>query len=306
MTLTLPLFARDEFPYAGLHPTAYPLGKGGTLVRGGFAPYNGRLPGLNRPAIVENVAVGGVQTRREIAYKAEATLTPMTLGFSVGQQTDLYLTAGLGSGTSQKRVSNFYGVPLDVYVASKDDRYDRIYNQPLFDVGMAVFSQVKPDLGDGLPAVGIRVSGRFGYTADDHNTFKDLTPEDGFPDFGGDVSLVLTQQLGESLAVHGSATFSGSRKLGTSLQYGGAIAFELIPQRMTVSADFRTRHEFVGNEFSRLRDRLVGAVRYHLSQRLAAEFASSLSGNFFLTLTRLGERPATVVPQAPRPEGPLF
>lgn len=306
MTLTSSLFARDSFSSVGLHPTAYPLGKGGSLIRTGLIPYNGRLPHLNRPALLENITVGGIQTRREISYIADVTLIPFLFGFGVGSQTDFYLSAGIGSGTSQKRVANFYGVPPDVYAKNPDSRYDRIYSQPLFDVGLAIFSQLKPELGDGLPAVGVRVSGRFGYTADDHNSFKDLTPEDGFPDFGGDLSILASQQFGEYLALHGSLTLSSSRKLGPRLLYGGALEFVLIPHHMTLSADFKTQHEFVGNEFSQLPEKLVVAVRYHVRSGLAAELASSLSGHLFLTLTRLGTRPSPIVPHIPRSEDVPF
>jgi hypothetical protein len=305
MAVVFSAFAREESPFAGLHPSAYPIGKGGYVVRGGFASYDGSLPGPNQVAITDNINIGGVQTRREIAYKADAGLVPLTLGFGVGERTDFYVTAGIGSGTSQKRISNFYGVQDDLYLAAKD-RYDRVYDQPLFDFGMAVLSQLKPDLGDGLPAVGVRVSGRFGYTADDHGVFKDSTPEDGFPDFGGDVGLIVSQRIGEYAVAHGSAAFSAMRKLGSSLQYGGAIEFVLIPDRMVVSADYRTRHEFVGNEYTSTKDKTTAAVRYHLSKNVTAELASSFGGNLFLTLTRLGARETTITPKSPSAEGSLF
>jgi len=296
-------FALEESPTVGLHPSAYTLGAGGYFVRGGFAPYEASLPGLNQVPIVENVNVGGVQMRRSIAYQADVSLVPLTIGFAVGERTDLYLTTGIGSGTSQKRVSNFYGVPDDLY-RGNENRYDRVYDQPMFDFGIALLSQMKPDLGDGLPAVAVRVGGRFGYTGDDHGVFKDATPEDGFPDFGGDIGLIVSQRIGEFMRAHGSASIVATRKLGTGLQYGGAFEFALIPDRMVISADYRSRHEIVGNEFTSTKDLVTAAVRYHLSKNVTAEFAASPGGNLFLTLTHLGRRTETIAPKTP--EGSLF
>ncbi|MBM3216034.1 hypothetical protein FJZ36_14090 [Candidatus Poribacteria bacterium] len=294
-----------DMPFVGQHSTAYPLGRGGFVVGAGFVPYDRQLPRPGRPAMRAQMNIGGVEIERQTQYIGDGAFLPARLGFAVGDATDLYLTATTGSGTSEKRIDNFYGVPDDDY-RSDIQRYTRVYDQPVFDFGIDLRSQLKPDLGDGLPAVAVEVGGRFGYTADDHGEFQDTTPDSGFLDVGGTASLLASQRFGPYLRAHAAAGIVATQKLGTELVYGAAGEFSIIPDQMSVVADYRTRRDIAGSSFSKTKEVLGVGVQYYLGATAVAQLTSSLHGSVYLSLTRVGARAETIAPQAPTVDGGLF
>jgi hypothetical protein len=296
-------------PHVGDFPTAYPLGRGGFAVRAGYEPFRTRLPPLNRPPITQSLDIGGVPMDRRVTYVGDAGLAPLVLSFGVGEATDFSVAATLASGTSEKRITNFYGVPEDVYRDSAL-QYDRVYGQPVFDVGLGIRHQFKPDLGDGLPALAAGVVGRFGFTGDDVPTgageFRDSSPADGFPDFGGAPYLAGSLRVGEYAYAHGHLGLLVSRKLGAGLVYGAAGEVTLVPDRMSASASFVTRRETAGLEHSKVKENFALGIRYHLSSGAAVQLTATPEGSVLFTLTRLGEKAEQIAPQPPRPQERLF
>ena len=183
----------EAFPRAGLQETAYTLGSGGFSASIGVSPLETRLPNLGGSSIFQTLNVGGVEAEREVVYEADGSLIPILLGFGVGQSTDLYLSGTISVGTRQKTVKNYYDSP------NLDGALDRIYDQPLFDAGVGIKRLLKPDYGDGLPAVAFGIRARAGYASDDFEEFKDDTPEDGYFSAGGDAYIALSASFGELL-----------------------------------------------------------------------------------------------------------
>jgi hypothetical protein len=299
----------STLPTAGRLDTAHTLGAGGFMVSGGFIPLETRLPRLNGVPIEDDLNIGGVELPRAVLYESDGGLIPLTLGFGLTETTDLYLNGTVGTGTSQKRVQNFYGVPTDIYgafAADGDMRFDRIYDQPIFDFGLGLKHQLKPDYGDGLPAVAVGVSGRFGYASDDFETFKDKTPADGFEDFGVEGYTAVTISAGELVQAHGRAAVSSSRKLGAQTYFGGGAEFALVPGQLLVSADFSTRRDIAGVEYRATSDRLTFGFHYFLSPTTSVQLMTNSSGHLTLSLAQIGEKSAGVSPSAPSLEQDLF
>lgn len=289
----------------GFLPTARTLGDGGFMAHGGYVKFDGRLPRLNQPAMSQRLNTGGIALERNVTYEGDGGLVPLTLGFGLGENTDIYVSGTLHSGMSEKRIENFYGVPGDQY-RTAPERYNRIYEQPIFDAGLGLKYLLKPDLGDGLPAIAVGIGGRYGYTSDDHGTFQDDTPDDGFPDFGIHSYLAATHSLGEYFAVHGTVGVFATRKLDTGVLYGGAAEYTLIADKMAVSADIQNRRVIGGVEYSSLVENLTLGVRYHLTSATSAQLLFGPKGHLLLTFTRMGVKAESVVPGAPEGDEKLF
>ena len=296
-------------PRAGRMETAHTLGDGGFMVSGGYIPLESRLPRLGGVPIEDDMNIGGIELPRAVRYEAEGGLVPLTLGFGVTETTDLYLNGTIGSGTSQKRVQNFYGVPPDIYgafIADGDLRFDRIYDQPLFDFGVGLKHQLKPDYGDGLPAVAVGVNGRFGYASDDFETFQDRTPADGFADFGVEGYTAVTVSAGELMQAHGRIAVSSSRKLGAQTSFGGGVEFGLVPGQLMVSGDFSSRRDIAGVEYRDTGEKLTVGFHYFLSPSTVVQFMTNTAGHLTLNLVQIGEKSTAVTPSAPSLEQELF
>ncbi len=299
----------STLPMAGRLETAHTLGDGGFMVSGGLIRLETRLPRLNGVPIEDDLNIGGVELPRALRYEADGGLIPLTLGFGLSETTDLYLTGTAASGTSQKRVQNFYGVPSDIYgafAAEGDLRFDRVYDQPLFDFGLGVKHQLKPDYGDGLPAVAVGVSGRFGYSSDDFGVFKDRTPADGFADFGLEGYTAVTISTGDLVQAHGRIAVSSARKLGPQTSFGGGAEFALVPGQLLVSGDFSSRRDIGGVEYRTTSDKLTFGLRYFLTPSTSVQFVTNTSGHLMLSLAQIGEKSAGVSPSAPSLEQDLF
>ncbi len=299
----------STLPTAGRLETAHTLGDGGFMVSGGFIPLETRLPRLNGVPIEEDLNIGGVELPRAVLYESDGGLIPLTLGFGLTETTDLYLDGTVGSGTSQKRVQNFYGVPADIYGAFADEgdlRFDRVYDQPIFDFGVGVKHQLKPDYGDGLPAVAVGFRGRFGYASDDFEVFKDKTPADGFTDFGVEGYTAVTISAGDLVQAHGRVALSSARKLGAQTSFGGGAVFALIPEQLSVSADFSSRRDIAGVEYRTTAEKLTFGFRYFLSPSTSVQLMTNTSGHLLVSLAQIGEKSAGVAPSAPSLEQDLF
>lgn len=296
-------------PKAGRLDTAHTLGAGGFMVTGGVIPLKTRLPRVGSVAIEEDLNIGGVELPRATRYESDGTLIPLSLGFGLTETTDIYLDGTVSSGTSQKRVQNFYGVPPDIYgefIEQGDFRYDRIYDQPLFDAGLGLKHQLKPDYGDGLPAVAVGVNGRFGYASDDFGTFQDKTPADGFADFGIEGYTAVTISAGELVQAHGRIGVSTSRKLGSQTSFGGGVEFGLVPGQLLVSADFLSRRDIAGVEYRDTGEKLTVGFHYYLTPSTVAQFMTNSAGHLTFSLVRIGDKSAGVAPSAPSLEQDLF
>ena len=299
-----------SYPQVGRLETAYTLGSGGFSVGGGYLQLDDRrLPRSGRLPIVENLTVGGVALEREVASFTDGGLVPVSLGFAAGDATDLYLRATTFSGTSEKRVNNFYGVPdsvLDEQSGEDRLRFDRVYDQPIFDVGIGIKHQLKREVGDGLPAVAFGLEGRFGYTADDHGGFQDSTPYDGFPDYGITAYLAASRSFGDYLSLHGLAALAGSKKLDAQMIFGGAMEYSLIPNQLVLIADYASRRDVNGFEYTDLGHKLTFGIRYELSTGASVQLLSAPGGHLLVNFTRLGQRVEAISPVPPQFDDQLF
>lgn len=296
-------------PIAGRMDTAHTLGDDGFMVSGGMLPLETRLPRTGGVPIEDELNIGGVELLRAVRYESDGNLIPLTLGFGLTETTDLYLNGTISSGASQKRVQNFYGVPANVYgefVKNEDFRYDRIYNQPLFDFGLGLKRQLKPDYGDGLPAVAAGANARFGYASDDFGAFQDTTPADGLADFGIEGYLAVSVSAGELAQAHGRIGVSSSHKLGSQTSFGGGAEFALIPGQLLVSGDFSTRRDVAGVEYRDTGEKLTIGFHYLLSPSTTVQFTTNTAGHLMVNLIQVGEKSTAVAPSAPSMEQDLF
>ncbi len=300
----------ESSPQAGRLETAYTLGKGGFAVSGGYLQLNDRrLPGPGGVPIKKTLNLGGVALPREVVSFSDGGLIPIALRFSVGEATDLYLNGTLFSGTSQKTVRNFYGLPEEVLVGLVEEeqvQYDRVYDQPIFDFGLGIKHQIKREVGDGLPAVAFGLAGRFGYSADDFEGYQDSTPDDGFPDFGGTAYLAVSRSFGSLLVAHGLIGLSASQKLSAQSLVGGAVEYSLIPGELTVVADYATRRDVNGFEYKDRSEKLTIGIRYRLASGASIQILMSPGGHLLVNFARTGKRVEPIRPAEPQFDDQLF
>lgn len=278
------------FPRAGMQETAYTLGSGGLSASIGVAPLETRLPKLGGASVFQTLNVGGVEAEREVLYEAEGSLIPILIGLGVGQSTDLYLSGTIAVGTRQKTVKNYYDAP------NLDGAVDRIYEQPLFDAGIGIKRLLKPDYGDGLPAVAFGIRARAGYTSDDFEEFKDDTPEDGYFSAGGDAYVALSVSFGELFRAHGSAGLDVSQKMGARSLVGVGIEVAALPGQLTAAASYAMRRNLAGIENSSL---VTIGLQYQFSPTSSAQIYATPDQEMYFEAAKLGSKPEGLKPTGP-------
>ncbi len=278
------------FPRAGLQETAHTLGAGGFSASIGLSALETRLPKLGGASMFQTLNVGGVEAEREVLYEAEGSLIPIMIGFGVSESTDLYLSGTVSVGTRQKTVKNYYDSP------NPDGALDRIYDQPLFDAGIGIKRLLKPDYGDGLPAVAFGLRARAGYASDDFEEFKDDTPEDGYFSAGGDVYIALSASFGDLFRAHGSAGLDVSQKMGARSLAGVGIEAAAIPGQLTFAASYLMRRNLAGIESSSI---MTVGLQYQFSPTSSAQVYATAEQEMYFEAARLGSKREGLKPTGP-------
>lgn len=149
--------------HLGIMPTAETLGKGGYSTSIGMFKYKADVPGSQSDAVVQNIVIGDFfREKHRVEYHADAELLPVRLAFGVSEYVDFYLGGAYGIGDSYKAIADYY--------ETGDEEKERTYSQFLFDGIVGLKYNLKPDVGDGLPAFSIGGEIQTGYTSDDKRT----------------------------------------------------------------------------------------------------------------------------------------
>ena len=283
----------SDYPLVAGQQTAFTLGSGGYLASIGTSPFKERLPNLGSNAVSQTLNIGGVELEREVVSEADGSFFPILIGLGMSETTDLYFTGAFSTGTRQKTIKDFYGN------AGTGEVVNRIYTQPLFDVGVGIKRMVKPDYGDGLPALAFGVRARGGYTTDDFESPQDDTPEDGYLDAGGNAYLAMSAAFGEFFRAHGSVGIDVSQKMGARSQLGLSAELAAVPGTFDIVASYAMRRNIAGLETNAL---ITLGLRYHFSSSSSAQAFASQSQDMYLEASSLGGQRAGLKPSAPMQE----
>ncbi|HIE26581.1 TPA: hypothetical protein EYP66_04780 [Candidatus Poribacteria bacterium] len=284
--------------HLGIMPTAETLGKGGYSTSIGMFKYEELEPNdpVRNPIIQEVVIGNFFAEKHKVEYHADAELLPVKLTFGVSEYVDFYLGGTYSVGDSYKTIADYY--------ETGDDR-ERVYSQFLFDGTVGLKYNIKPELGDGLPALSIGGEIQTGYTSDDRTSernFIDETPADSFPFVGMGTYLVGSQNL-QLVKLHAAVGMFLSSKsprvtdsFKLSVQGGGEL---MLAENLALIADFTTARMYSGVNFKSLFS--VG-FRYNLSERAAfsVSFATASSKpGFQFNLFVGGEKARPLAPEIP-------
>lgn len=288
--------------HLGIMPTAETLGKGGYSTSIGMFKYEADVPGSKSDPVVQNVVIGDFfREKHRVEYHADAELLPVRLAFGVSEYVDFYLGGTYSIGDSYKAIADYY---------ETGDERERKYSQFLFDGVAGLKYNIKPEVGDGLPAFSIGGEIQTGYTSDDKKTsdgnFVDDTPADNFPFVGMGTYIVASQNL-QMAKVHAAVGMFLSSKsprvtdsFKISVQAGGEL---MLAENLALIADFTTAQMYSGVDFKSL---LSVGFRYNLSEKAAfsVSFATASSNpGFQFNLFVGGEKARPLAPETPKTGG---
>lgn len=261
----------------GVMQTANTLGKGGYATAIGVIQFSQSARSENRMPIT----LGNFETEHQIGIDAEGQLIPVRLTFGLGDRFDLTLGGTIASGEVQKTVFDFYN--------SGDDLKDRrVYDQPLFDGIIGMKFNIKPDHGDGFPAISIGGEVQNGYTVD--TDLSDSTPADGRSFFGATAFISTSFAFTSDLRVHATTGTHFLKDLSFFWQIGGEFA---VSEKLWFVGDFSNGTMINGLEFDRP---ISVGIRYDLSDRASLIIAPIASPGFQFNLTFGGEKDRLVTP----------
>ena len=288
--------------HLGIMPTAETLGKGGYSTSIAMFKYKADVPGSQSAAIVQNVVIGNFfLEKHEVEYHANAELLPIILEFGVSEYVDFYLGGTYSIGDSYKTIADYY---------ETGSENKREYSQFLFDGIVGLKYNLKPDVGDGLPAFSIGGEIQTGYTSDDKETsdgtLVDDTPANSFPFVSIGTYFVASQNL-QMAKLHGAVGMFLSSKspritdsFKPSIQVGGEL---MLAENLALIGDFTTAWIYSGVDFKNL---LSVGFRYDISDRAAfsVSFASASSNpGFQFNLFVSGEKARPLAPEKPKTGG---
>lgn len=276
-------------------PTAETLGKGGYVTQMEVFRYE-----YNDRASAEDVVVGDFfKEQHSVVLKADKLVFPVTLIFGVGDNLDLMIGSTVTSGSMDKSITDYY--------ETGDTTRERVYSQPMFDGRFGLKYNVKPEMGDGMPAIAIGGELHSGYTADDHldsgDSFRDDTPADGFPFAAARLYIAATQKVTPLIAVHGNAggylsqkRFRFSAQLGADLEMTEALyaAATYSTVRLVSGSEFNSRFDFG------LRLRVASGKLFYVALNsadfgdLGFAFGFTVSGEKVPLATPVGAPPSNV------------
>ncbi len=287
--------AISQQPFVLSMQTAETLGKGGYATNIEVIRYERTISTSNQSVVIGNF----FQEKHDVTLKADKLLFPVILTFGIGESLDLSIGGTPSSGEMQKSITDYYEVG--------DELRARVYSQPMFDGKLGLKYNIKPDIGDGMPAVSIGGALYTGYTADDQlegNThFLDDTPVDGFPFTAARLYMVGSQSFAPLAKVH--AGFGGllsQKRFRFAFQLGADLA---MTDQLSAVADYSTVRLVSGVEINSV---FNFGMRYELSSR--RHFYAALSTVDFTDLgllfgfTLVVEKIPLASPVGPPPASP--
>ena len=240
--LVLPALA--QYPTVISVDTAETLGKGGYATRIELLRYERTIPGARQDVVIGDF----LQEQQTVDLSADKLLYPVTLTFGVGEVFDLTLGTTVTSGSMEKTIADYYEVG--------DTFATRTYSQPMFDARIGVKYNLRPDIGDGMPALSVGGEFHTGYTADDEEAsggiFRDKTPADGFPFGAARLYMAGSLKLGPLASVHANVGgYMSQKSFAFSAQAGTSF---LMTEHLSLLVGYSTVRLVSGSQFKGMFD----------------------------------------------------
>ena len=287
----------------GVMQTADTLGKGGYTTSFGLYQLDRKQLDTS-PKQPQRVVIGNFEGLHNVELDINTFLIPVQFTYGIGERLDLLLGATFSTGGAHKIVPDFYqiGDTYDTEQGLDATRDRRVYDQPIFDLGVGLKYNIKPDLQDGFPGISIGGDVQIGFTADDrlnsNKEFLDPSPADGFPFMGVNTYLVGTQRIGQFMRVHagiGSHLSSKALKAADSFLLIWQLGTEVVlSNNFWLVGEFSRRRVFSGIAIN---DLIGIGFRYKLSDTADFNIGYITEPGFQFHLTVGGAKESFAAPE---------